>query len=146
MGVAWIAFANGAWRERFEVLLDSAKQLRDQGHNEAAIVTAQIACEVYAEVVLTAMFARKNIEYLSDPIEEILPNYNLGNEKVRGVYVALCDDPIHQQVFWSRFKQHTKRRNDVVHRGTQANQADADDSITVVEEVIHHINSWFVNQ
>jgi hypothetical protein len=132
MGAAWIAFANNPWRSRFEVLLDSAKQLRDQDYHEAAIVTAQIACEVYTEIVLSAMFTRKDIEYLFDPISKLLNNYNLGHNRVRKIYVAVCDDPIHEQPFWSRFKQHTERRNNVVHRGQQADQADADDSITVV--------------
>src|SRR5687767_2764159 len=56
------AFAHGTasmtatvvrWQERYRFLLDSARQLRDQRHHEAAIVTAQTACEVCTEVVLT---------------------------------------------------------------------------------------------
>jgi hypothetical protein len=33
------------WQARYEYLLDSAKQLRADGHHAAAIVTAQSACD-----------------------------------------------------------------------------------------------------
>ena len=123
-------------------MLDAAETLKNQGHYEAAIVTAQTACEVCTEVFLEAGFRNKGITYLADPIESLLRNnYNLNNDRVRGIYKTVCDDQIEQEPFWARFKEHTKRRNDVVHRGVRASQQEAVDSIGVVREVVTHIRS-----
>ena len=77
-----------------EILLEAAKRLRDDGHPEAAIVTAQTACEVCTEIVLTATFRRRGIDYLSDPLGRLLHTYNVGNERVRRIYEAVTNDPI----------------------------------------------------
>jgi hypothetical protein len=128
------------WENRFFVLLDTAKTLKDQGHSEAAIVTAQTACEVCTEVFLEAGFRNKGISYLNDPVEALLHNnYNLGNDRVRNLYAAVCDDPIQQEPFWSSFKEHVWRRHRVVHRGKRASQQEAEASIAVAEEVVRHI-------
>jgi hypothetical protein len=60
MGAGWIAWGAAGfpeiWEARYEILLTTAKKLRDEGYNEAAIATAQTACETYTELVLTAAF------------------------------------------------------------------------------------------
>jgi hypothetical protein len=38
-----------------------------------------------------------------------------------------------------RFQEHVKWRHRIVHRGEKASQQEAEDSITVAEEVIGHI-------
>ena len=129
------------WEDRFFVLLSTAESLKDQGHHEAAIVTAQTACEVCVEVFLEAGFRDKGIADLADPIGRLLPNYNVGNERVRRIYVAVCDDQIHQEPFWSSYQKHVERRNRVVHRGEKASRQEADDSIAVATEVVRHIRS-----
>ena len=146
---AWIAWATDPiWSGRFEVLLQVAKDLRDNDHPEAAIVTAQTACEVCTEILLTETFRKRGIDYLSDPLGSLLPNYNLGNDRVRRVYQAATNDLITTEtVRWAAFKQHTKKRNDVVHAGEAAARDKADASIKVVEDIIrhmvrHHYEKW----
>jgi hypothetical protein len=129
------------WDDRFFVLIKTAKDLKDQGHPEAAIVTAQTACEVCTEIFLEAGFRDQDITYLKDPITKLLPNYNVANPRVRSIYETVCDDQIGREPFWARFKQHVERRNRIVHRGENASQQDAEDSIAVAEEVIVHIRS-----
>jgi hypothetical protein len=138
------AFMLHGWGQRyFEILNDIAKRLRDQGHHEMAVVAAQTACEVFTELVVTTTFKNQNIGHLAEPVEALMPNYNLGNDRVRKLYEALCNDPISQQPFWSRYKTHVKRRHGIVHEGKQTDRAGAEESIKAVEEVIYHIQNWF---
>ena len=144
MPVAAFAFMNNGWGQRyFEILDNTAKRLINEGHHEMAVVAAQTACEVFSELVITATFKNQNIGHLSEPVEALVPNYNLGNERVRKLYEALCKDPISQQPFWSRYKAHVKRRNGIVHEGKRTDKAGAEESIKAVEDVIHHIQGWF---
>ena len=62
------------WEDRFFVLINTAKTLKDQGHPEAAIVTAQTACEVCTEIFLEAGFRNQDIAYLKGPINDLLTN------------------------------------------------------------------------
>ncbi len=127
------------WTDRYEVLLDVAKRLRDDGHYEAAIVTAHTACEVCTETTLSAVFRLKGIEYLTDPLGGLISSYNLTNKKVRDVYEAVTNDRIQDQPFWPSFTEHVRRRNEVAHRGGEATQQEATDSINAAEAVVRHL-------
>ncbi len=62
---AWIAWANDpVWGGRFHILLQAAKDLRDNDHPEAAIVTAQMAFEVCTEVLLTQTLRERGVGYV----------------------------------------------------------------------------------
>jgi hypothetical protein len=129
--------------KRLNVLFTTACWLRDLGYHEAAIITAQTACEVCTAQVLADTFDSRGIGYLTDPVRELLPNYNLANERVRKFYAAVTNDDVAQQPYWARFRQHNHKRNGVTHRGENASRADADASIAVVEEVITHIQQHY---
>jgi hypothetical protein len=130
---------------RFQTLLSTAKGLNDNGHHEAAIVTAQTACEVCTAMVLTEILKIRDIDYLSDalaPTDGLLPNYNLSRKDVRRYYEAVTEDKIAEDDNdrWTRFQKHVRRRNKVVHHaGESATKAEADASIRVVQEMIEHI-------
>jgi hypothetical protein len=128
------------WDLRYEVLLDTAKKLRDDGHNEAAIVTAQTACEVYTQLVLTSAFRAAVPDHAVDALEKLMPGYSLNHGRVRDVYVAFSGDRIQEdKALWSRFVEHVKRRHEIVHRGREATLEETSASISVVEEVIAHM-------
>ena len=137
-GRMWLMWPEG-WKARYDILLDTAKRLRDDDHHEAAIVTAQTACEVCAEAMLSTAFQAKGIEYLSDPLAKLISSYNLANKRVRNVYVAVSGDRIHEEPFWASFVEHVERRNAVVHRGREATRQEAEDSIVAAEAVIRHL-------
>jgi hypothetical protein len=89
------------WQERYEVLLDTAHQLRGQGHHEAAIVTAQTACEVCTESVLTeALRERVGDDGVTDLITGSLGNYSPTNDRVKKWYETLFDHRIQDESFW----------------------------------------------
>lgn len=122
-----------------QCLLDAAGRLRADGHHEAAIATAQTACEVCTETMLSALFRIKGITYLTDPVGNLIPNYNLSNDRVRTLYVAVSEDPIHEEPFWGAFKRHTKCRNEVVHGGREAEPWESEESIEAVKAVVGHL-------
>jgi HEPN domain-containing protein len=128
------------WRERYEVLLDTAKLLREQEHYEAAIVMAQTACEVCTEAVLTgALRERVKDDDVADLITDSLNSYSLKNNRVQKRYEVLFGHRIQDQPFWQPLEKHVTRRHGVVHRGEEATPKEADESIAAVEKTIRHL-------
>ena len=62
-------------------LLAFAEQLIGLGEHSISIVVAHMACEVATDRALSDAFKAKGLEYLEDPIEDLLPGNNLGNSR-----------------------------------------------------------------
>ncbi len=122
-----------------KALLETSKQLIDQQQYMAAIVIAQTACETFAEVAINAILRDKALDYLDGPISELLPNYNLRNEKVRKLYVALTDDKIQDAPFWVEYTKFVALRNRVVHRGKRPSKQQAEECFKVATEMVEHL-------
>jgi hypothetical protein len=128
------------WSNRYKVLLDNAKKLRDQGNYEAAIVTAQTACEVCTESVLTgALHERFNDTDVVDLITTTLSTYNPKNARVKDWYEILFDHRIQDEPLWQPLMEHVTRRHRIVHRGEEATEQQADESIAAVDEFTRHL-------
>jgi hypothetical protein len=124
---------------RYDALLETAGRLRADGQHEAAIAMAQTACEVCTETMLQALFRINGITYLVEPVGNLLPSYNLANERVRKLYMAISGDPIQDESFWNAFKLHTKRRHEVVHGGRGAEPWESEESVEAVSAVVAHL-------
>jgi hypothetical protein len=122
-------------------LLHAARQMMVTGRHEISVVTAQMACEVCAERVIRAHFRARGVEYLEDSVEDLLPSYNLANEKVRRLYVALTQDPIHQQYFWSEYKTMVTIRNKAVHAGGRIQESQAQMVARIAASVVKHLQA-----
>ena len=122
-------------------LLESAKEMILRGRYEIAVVTAQMACKICAERVLRTYFRFKEITFLEKAIEDLLPSYNLANEKVRRVYFALSGDAIHQQYFWTEYKTMVNIRNKAVHAGTRIQQSQAQMVCRIASSVVKHLQA-----
>jgi hypothetical protein len=128
------------WSGRYQFLLDNAKKLRDQGHYAAAIVTAQTACEVCTETVLTgAMLERFNDDAAVDLITSTLGTYNPNNKSIKNWYEMLFDHRIQDEEFWQSLMEHVNRRHRIVHKGEEATVHQADASIAAVEQYTRHL-------
>jgi hypothetical protein len=110
------------------ILMDVARSLIDQGQFSIAVVVVHMACEVATEQKLSEAFRTRGINYLQDPVTDLLNGYNLGNDRIRNLYVALTDDKVHKGVFWSKFKESTSRRNKIAHEGLTIDKAAAEES------------------
>ena len=64
-------------------LIEAADEMIIRSRYEVAVVTAQMACEISVERVLAAYFLAKELTELEAPIEDLLPSFNLGNDKIR---------------------------------------------------------------
>ncbi len=80
-------------------LLEAAEDMIVRGRYEISVVTAQMACEISAERTLNLYFQKKNLKDLQEPIEELLPSFNLANDKVRKLYTVITSDKIQSEFF-----------------------------------------------
>ena len=136
------AYLDVRWGPRFWVLLETAKDLNDDGYPEAAIVTAHSACEIFTQLVFPRLLRATGRDHLFKPIRELLRgNYHIGQDKFRDLYVALFGDRIQHEPFWKAFKDGVDVRNDVVHEGKKATEQQAANFIKAVEKVIGHMRS-----
>ena len=122
-----------------ERLLTTAKILIDNGEFSIAVVVAHMACEISTERALSQAFAAKGIEYLEESVEDLLPGYNLANDRVRNIYNALKGDEIQKQSFWQAFKQSAALRNKVIHQGKVVTKSEAEDSVKAAGELVAYL-------
>ena len=82
------------------------------------------------------VITKRSLTDIEEALDDLLPNYNLGNEKVRKLYVALSGDKVHEAKFWSAFQEHVTRRNKVVHEGKEVTRDEAEASLMAATELI----------
>jgi hypothetical protein len=90
---------------------------------------------------LRRLYVKREVQFLTGTFDRLLINYNIANAKVSGLYMDLSGDPINQAPFWSRFTAHSELRNDLVHEGKLATEAQAKASLEVVAALIAHVYS-----
>ena len=120
-------------------LLHAARQMMITGRREVSVVTAQMACEVCAERVISTYFRSRKVQFLEDAVEDLLPSYNLANDKVRRIYIALTQDQIQQQYFWSEYKTMVSIRNKAVHAGVRIQESQAQMVARIAASVVKHL-------
>ena len=122
-------------------LLDAAREMISRERYEVSVVTAQMACEICTERVLRVYFRAKKVVFLEEPVEELLPSYNLTNDKVRRIYIALTDDSIHKQFFWTEYKTMVSIRNKAVHSGARVQESQAQMVLRIACSVVKHLQA-----
>jgi hypothetical protein len=122
-------------------LLDAAREMISRERYEVSVVTAQMACEICTERVLRVYFRAKKVVFLEESIEELLPSYNLANDKVRHIYIALTDDSIHKQFFWAEYKTMVSIRNKAVHSGVRVQESQAQMVLRIASSVVKHLQA-----
>ncbi len=86
------------------------------------------------------LFQIKAVEFLAEPLLDIFQVRDIGNERLRKVYMALSGDRIQQMPFWEKLGKHHKRRNKIVHKGDRCTKEEAEESISVVDQYIQHMD------
>jgi Nudix N-terminal len=122
-----------------EALLTTAQGLIVQGDFSIVVVVAHMACEISAERSLSRAFAAKGIGYLEESVEDLLPGYNMANDRVRNLYNALIGDEIQKQSFWQAFKQSATRRNQTVHKGKIVTKSEAEASFKAASDLVAYL-------
>jgi hypothetical protein len=128
---------------RHRELIALARQLCDEHKVDLAVVAAQTACEVYAEVAIREMLKARELGEFEEVIPELLTGYSLMDRRGQRVFHALTGESIQHSAFWERYKTHVELRNRVVHRGQQVEIDQANDSIVVAEAFHEYIaDAW----
>jgi hypothetical protein len=122
-----------------EKLLTVAQDLIAKGEFSIAVVVAHMACEIGVERALLRAFKAKGIDFLEQAIEDLLPSYNLANERVRNLYNAATGDQIEKTSFWQHFKESATRRNKAVHEGKIATKAEAEASLNAASCLVAYL-------
>lgn len=128
------------------ILLNMSKHLISQGHYMSAVVIAQTGCEIFAEVTISTIIKDKGLEYLDQPISQLLPNYNLKNERVRKLYTALSGDRIQDALFWVEYVKMVELRNKIVHKGKKISMKQAGESHEAAKKIIEHLEHLLRSQ
>lgn len=125
----------------YQNLLSAGEAAHDQKQFKEAVILAQTAVELFTEKILGYLYSVREIDYLKPEFEHLLINYNIGNAKVSGLYIALSEDPLKQQTFWAAFITHTELRNALVHEGKDATESESRASLDAVTALITHVKS-----
>ncbi|MGZ4979856.1 MAG: hypothetical protein ACXWE4_00430 [Methylobacter sp.] len=120
-------------------LLLHAESLINQGIFGVSIVCCHMSCEAVAEQAFAAAFKARGAADIEEAVLDLLNGYNLASERNRRLYVALSADNIQEQPFWPAFKASALRRNAIVHRGAEATEAEAHESLDASTAFIRHM-------
>ncbi|MGH7172516.1 MAG: hypothetical protein ACRELG_19730 [Gemmataceae bacterium] len=122
-----------------EKLLEAAKGLINQDEFSIAVVVAHMACEISVQRALSRAFNLKGMGHVEEPIDDLLPSYNLANDRLRKLYNAVTGDEIQKQTFWQKYKQSARRRNKAVHEGSIATASEARDSFSAASSLVAYL-------
>jgi len=125
-----------------ETLLTSARAHINEGQFGFAVILCQMAAEYYTEITFDVLFNKKNVPELIDPIEGLLNNYNIRNERVSALFNVLSGDTIQQQPFWSDLTKHSKLRNAIIHKRYLPSKDEAEVSATCVECLVAYLKTF----
>jgi hypothetical protein len=120
-------------------LLALARQLRDEERTDLAVVAAQTACEVYAEVAISEMLRGRELGKFEEVIPELLTGYSLMDRRGQLVFEALTGHKIQQASIWPAYRAHVELRNRVVHRGDEVTTEQAIGSVKTAEAFHEYI-------
>jgi hypothetical protein len=120
-------------------LIDAAEEMIAQSHYEISVVTSQMACEISVERTLAHYFRAQELKHLEGPIDDLLPSYNLANEKVRKLYTAVTGDKIQTEFFWTEYKIMVTIRNKAIHAGQRIEKSQAEMVLRVAKLILKHL-------
>lgn len=134
--VIWIApvLQSPASSRRFMEMARTLLENEDTA--DLAVVAAQIHLELHVKALITNAVAGD-----PSPLRTVLvddrghtwgPHHQMAQALLRALFGL---DPANDYDRWQDYRDHLKRRNDVAHRGQTVSVADAEASISVVEDL-----------
>jgi hypothetical protein len=119
-----------------EALLATAWRLIADGEFGVAVIVAHMACEISVERALSRAYEGKDTGFLGESAQEMLPCYDLANDRVRNLYNAVTRKEIQEQSFWDAFKESASRKSQAVREGSALTKAEAEASLKAASELI----------
>jgi len=121
-----------------KTLLGLAQTLHDEGRYQLSVVTAQMACEVVGEQVLSALLSVQ-VGELEGAVLELVPSHHLAHDKVQALFDGLTGATLASEPWWPGYRAHVKRRNGIVHRGARVEETGSSDSLKVASAFCSHV-------
>jgi hypothetical protein len=105
-----------------------------------AVIVVHMACEIATERSISEAFDARGAQYLKDWVAHLRLGYSLARKDVRALYTALTGDQVaHHVTSWSKFKGSAELRNDIIHRGRIANEAEAEASYKAGSDLLERL-------
>jgi hypothetical protein len=125
-----------------EELLASARRLISDGHPQATVLVAHMACEVFIGQVIVRLMERRGLEDAKAWAEEYKEGFSFGNPAIRALYFSLSKERI-SKTFprWKEYDQHVQLRNRVAHRGDKVTPEEAARVCEVAEKLAAHLRA-----
>jgi hypothetical protein len=103
---------------------------------------AQTAIEVATENVLNDAFELRGIADLKEIVLDRSRGFSLANDRLYALFHTLTHDDLKASnpSLWKDFRSHVRRRNDVVHRGTNVPPSEAEHSVRTAEELVGYLS------
>jgi hypothetical protein len=128
VGVYMNAGTDPLWLQHF----DEAGDLIQQRRYELAVVAAQIACEIEIKDAID-LAAEAPEGSLARMAIEGPRSWSLIDKRAQKVFVAVIGRTPTKEPWWSDYRDHVERRNNIVHRGAKVSETSARRSLEVAE-------------
>lgn len=123
-----------------ETLLGLARTLHEEKRHQLVVVTAQMACEIVGEQVLSSLLSQR-IGGLEKSVSGLVPGHHLRHKGVRDLFDALSGGSLADEPWWRDYDAHVKRRNNVVHGGAAVDEAESSASLRAAAEFCSHLRA-----
>lgn len=123
-------------------LLSAADAMVANTHFSAALTTAQTAAEFYVDSSIAGLIRLRDVEYLDKALTDNLPNMNLANDRVRGLYQSLTGDVLGDTSWYGRYGELVTIRNAAAHKARPVTKDEAEEMISIVRnDLIPHVRA-----
>lgn len=126
-------------QRRDSELLDRANDLVAQGHHDLAVIVAQTACEVLVADAMRAVARGHASDELYPWLLQRVGSYTLIDNQTRKLWNALSATSIQQEPWWSEYREHVRRRNQIVHEGQRVDVEAARASLAAARALFEYV-------
>jgi hypothetical protein len=135
--VATVARVAGVVRAADSFILD-AEDMLDQRRFALVVLAAQIHVEMTVRDIVTTFCSRQ-----SGPLARLVPeiprSWSLMDKAGRDLFEALTGVRPTTAPCWEDYRAHVARRNSIAHRGTEATEAGAQESIDTAVAMVRFV-------
>lgn len=116
-------------------LVERAQEFFDAGEYELAVVLAQTACEVLIADAMRSLLQA----HVSDEVRPWMlgrtRTFALTDDPTRELFNRITDTKIQEQDWWTGYKDHVKRRHQIVHVGARIERVHAQASLDAADSL-----------
>lgn len=124
-------------------LIEDAEKQTAAGEHGLAVILAAMACEVAVNISFTQSFEDQGVQHLEKVVRDFINGYSLSSDKKRKLFETMTGKDLASKPWWGKYKQTTKKRNDIVHEGARATADEAKSAIAAATDMAKELGQWF---